>query len=49
LYAPTIIDERSNFNPHHIGVVMEKAGFDLIREAKDGPFDEWIGYYKRVR
>ena len=48
-HAPTIIDERSNFNPHHIGVTMEKSGFELICEAKDGPFDEWVGYYKRVK
>lgn len=49
LHAPTIIDERSGNNPHHIGLTMERAGFVLEREATDGPFAEWLGYYRRVK
>lgn len=49
LHAPTIVDERSNSEPHHIGVTMERCGFVLEREARDGPFNEWLGYYRRVR
>lgn len=48
-YAPTIIDERSGNEPHHIGVTMERCGFKLERAACDGPFGEWIGVYRRVR
>ncbi len=49
LHAPTIIDPRSENNPHYIGATMEKAGFELVREARDGPFDEYLGYWKRVQ
>jgi 2-polyprenyl-3-methyl-5-hydroxy-6-metoxy-1,4-benzoquinol methylase len=46
--APTIIDARSGLNPHYIGDTMKKAGFVLTSGLKNGPFDEWVGYYKRV-
>jgi SAM-dependent methyltransferase len=46
-HAPTIIDERSGSEPHHIGDVMLKAGFDLELATNDGPFGEWVGYYRR--
>jgi len=48
-HAPTIIDERSGNEPHHIGVVMERSGFVLEHQSYDGPFGEWVGYYRRVR
>lgn len=48
LHAPTIIDERSGRVPHDIGKVMKSCGFELVREARDGPFEEWLGYYKRT-
>lgn len=46
-HAPTIIDERSGSQPHHIGVTMDKAGFELEHSSYDGPFGEWVGYYRR--
>lgn len=48
LHAPTIIDERSGFEPHNVAMPMAALGFELVHEARDGPFDEWLGYYKRV-
>lgn len=48
-HAPTIIDDRSGNEPHHIGTTMEKSGFVLEHAACDGPFGEWVGYYRRVR
>jgi protein-L-isoaspartate O-methyltransferase len=48
-HAPTIIDGRSGGEPHHIGVTMERSGFVLEHAACDGPFGEWVGYYRRVR
>lgn len=47
LHAPTIIDERSGNNPHHIADVMAAHGWRLDEVAK-GPFDEWCGYYVRT-
>lgn len=47
LHAPTIIDERSGNNPHHIGTVMAAHGWRLDEVVK-GPFDEWCGYYVRA-
>lgn len=49
LHAPTIIDERSGGVPHDIGKVMLACGFVLEREARDGPFEEWLGFYRRAR
>lgn len=46
LHAPTIVDPRSGNNPHHIGRVMEKQGFELEFTAR-GHLDEWVGYYVR--
>jgi hypothetical protein len=48
-HAPTIIDERSGNEPHHIDATMERSGFALEHAACDGPFGEWVGYYRRVR
>lgn len=45
-HAPTIIDERSGNNPHHIGDVMTNAGFRLVHEDR-GHLNEWVGYYRR--
>lgn len=47
VHAPTIIDERSGNEPHHIGVTMDKSGFELEHQSYDGPFGEWVGYYRR--
>ena len=30
-----------------IGVTMDKAGFELEHSSYDGPFGEWVGYYRR--
>jgi len=46
-HAPTIIDQRSGFNPHHIGEVMAAAGFSLHAASNDGAFGEWVGIYLR--
>jgi len=48
-HAPTIIDDRSGGEPHHIGKTMERCGFVLEHAACDGPFGEWVGYYRRVK
>lgn len=48
-HAPTIIDERSGMEPHHIGLVMERSGFVLEHSGLDGPFGEWVGYYRRIK
>ena len=45
-HAPTIIDERSGNQPHHVGETLKKAGFDLIG-IDAGHYGEWVGYYKR--
>lgn len=46
-HAPSIVDERSANNPHHVGDVMLSAGFDLLSESNDGAFGEWVGVYLR--
>lgn len=48
-HAPDIVDARSGGKIHHIGDVMFALGFDLERAATDGPFGEWVGYYRRTR
>jgi SAM-dependent methyltransferase len=48
-HAPTIIDARSGNEPHHIGTTMDRSGFALEHQSYDGPFGEWVGYYRRVR
>lgn len=47
--APTIVDDRSGRKPHHTHKVMEAAGFDLISHGKNGPFGEWVGFWRRHR
>ncbi len=47
-HAPTIIDERSGNKPHDIDKVMSLCGFKL-KMSLPGTFDEWVGYYERVR
>lgn len=47
LHAPTIIDPRSDNEPHHIGDVMGKRGFRLTH-TDFGEYREWVGYYERV-
>lgn len=49
LHAPVIIDDRSGNEPHHIDLVMDRCGFVLEREARDGPFNEYVAYWRRVR
>lgn len=46
-HAPTIIDPRSGNNPHHIGKVMEKRGFELA-QVTHSHFNEWCGTYIRA-
>ena len=46
-HAPTIIDDRSNNEPHHIGTVMRNGGFYLEHAGYEGAFGEWVGYYHR--
>lgn len=48
-HAPTIVDDRSGGEPHHIDVTMSKAGFVLEHSSNDGPFGEWVGYWRRRR
>jgi SAM-dependent methyltransferase len=45
--APLIIDDRSGRVPHDTAAVMGASGFELIQEAYDGPFDEYVSYWKR--
>jgi SAM-dependent methyltransferase len=42
-----IVDERSKCIPHDIGAVMKDLGFRLDLETT-GPFNEWMGYWRRV-
>lgn len=45
--APVINDARSGYKPHDIGELMTRAlGFRFEAEA-EGPFGEWMGYYRR--
>lgn len=44
--APTVIDERSGFVPHHIDDAMCLEGF-VLKNVVAGPFNEWTGYYYR--
>jgi SAM-dependent methyltransferase len=46
-HAPTIVDPRSGNNPHHIGQVMEKRGFELAH-ITHSHFNEWCGTYIRT-
>ena len=46
-HAPTIIDERSGNEPHHIGTVMKNGGWYVEHAGYDGAFGEWVGYYRR--
>lgn len=49
LHAPTIVDPRSGSNPHHIGDVLEKAGFVLTQSSYDGHFGEWVGVWELAK
>lgn len=44
-----ILDARSDFAPHNIDYVMHESGFVLEQQGPSGPFDEWMGYYRRVK
>jgi SAM-dependent methyltransferase len=46
-YAPTIIDERSDYNPHHMDKVMLGLGFELETENYHGHKGEWVGVWVR--
>jgi SAM-dependent methyltransferase len=46
-FAPTIVDWRSNFEPHHIGRVLINRGFHLQSGGHTGPRSEWVGIYTR--
>ena len=48
-HAPTIIDDRSGNQPHHIGETMKRAGFYLEHAGYEGAFGEWVGNYRRVK
>lgn len=47
--APKIIDARSGNSPVDIDLAMRVSGFERARAAYDGPFGEWLGYYRRTR
>ena len=42
-----IIDGRSGCKPHAIDLVLIAAGFELERTAYDGPFGEFVSYWRR--
>lgn len=46
-HAPTIVDWRSSFEPHHIGDVLKKHGLRLLAGGHNGPRHEWVGIYVR--
>lgn len=48
-HAPVVIDPRSGNTPHDIGRTMERCGFHIEYQDFDGPFGEWVGYYRRNR
>lgn len=47
-HAPVVIDERSSNKPHDVDAAMRACGF-APKLILAGTFDEWIGYYERVR
>ena len=42
-----IIDGRSGCKPHDIAAVMHEAGFEVERTGYDGPFGEFVSYWRR--
>jgi ubiquinone/menaquinone biosynthesis C-methylase UbiE len=46
-HAPTIIDSRSGNVPHDIDTAVLTSGFYLEHAGYNGPFGEWVGYYRR--
>ncbi|MEO6588951.1 MAG: methyltransferase domain-containing protein [Pyrinomonadaceae bacterium] len=46
--APNIVDVRSGLVKQKIPKAMRKSGFKLIREAYDGPLDEYVAYWERA-
>lgn len=42
-----IIDGRSACKPHAIDQVLTAAGFEVERTAYDGPFGEFVSYWRR--
>lgn len=47
--APLVVDPRSLNEVHDIDAVMTRSGFVLYLQTNDGPFGEWVGYFRRVR
>jgi SAM-dependent methyltransferase len=47
-HAPLIIDDRSYSQPFNMVECMKHAGFECTSQGYTGPFDEWMGYYRRV-
>lgn len=47
--APLVVDPRSLNEVHDIDAVMIESGFVLDLQTNDGPFGEWVGYYRRIR
>lgn len=46
-HAPTVIDDRSGNQPHHLGSVMKNAGFSPQEEHYGGHFGEYVGIWVR--
>lgn len=48
-YAPDVVDERSGMRVHDINATMAETGFFCEVSNYNGPFGEWVGYYRRAR
>lgn len=48
-HAPFVVDPRSGNQPHNIRSAMTDEGFKLEHHNNDGPFGEWMGYYRRIK
>lgn len=43
----TVIDGRSGCKPHYIDRTMVNAGFEIEHTSYDGPFGEFVSYWRR--
>lgn len=46
-HAPSVFDARSGWVMHHIWDVMNEEGFHLNQAGVNGPFNEWVGYFRK--
>jgi len=47
-HAPTVIDDRSGNQPHHLGQTLKAGGFTAHEEHYGGHFGEYVGIWVRA-